>query len=588
MARNLSGRAAPLTLLEALEVLKEMTSPDSPTLDIHLACGFTPLHFQTFLNANLKRGFPEHKVSISAGVFGDLAGNLERLGKTQDSTVVAIIEWQDLDPRLGIRLLGGWRPDQLAEIEENVRSQAARVCQSLSSIAHRNIVVATLPTLPLPPVSFAPGWLLTGFENRLHEIVASLAARLIDSTAIRMVSSQRLDSLSPPSARFDVKSELRFGFPYTLSHADQLAALLAHAIRHPAPKKGLITDLDDTFWKGILGEVGVDGISWDLDHHAQKHGLYQQILASLSEAGVLVGVASKNDPGLVEEAFIKKKPIIGKDRIFPLEVNWGSKSGAVSRILEIWKIGADSVVFVDDSALEVAEVKTAYPEMECIQFPREDDKAAYEFLRLLRDLFGKLFLSREDELRLESIRTSHAITQTAQQQGYTPDAFLQEAGGKLTVSFCQGTSDPRALELINKTNQFNINGKRHTESSWGQYLADGNVFVLIASYEDKFGPLGKVAVVTGRASGGDLEIDHWVMSCRAFSRRIEHACLRYLFHKSEANKVIIDYCPTPRNAPLQNFLAEIAGTVPQNTFSISRQEFFVNSPPVYLQILETP
>src|SRR5437762_13683239 len=125
MARNLSGRAAPLTLVEALEVLKEMTSPDSPALDIHLACGFTPLHFQTFLNAHLKREFPGHKVSISAGMFGDLAGNLERFGKTRDSTVVAIIEWQDLDPRLGIRLLGGARPDQPADIEEYVRGQAA-------------------------------------------------------------------------------------------------------------------------------------------------------------------------------------------------------------------------------------------------------------------------------------------------------------------------------------------------------------------------------------------------------------------------------------------------------------------------------
>src|SRR5439155_27324703 len=108
-----------------------------------------------------------------------------------------------------------------------------------------------------------------------------------------------------------------------------------------------------------------------------------------------------------------------------------------------------------------------------------------------------------------------------------------------------------------------------------------------ASYEDKFGPLGKIAVVTGRATRDVFEVDHWVMSCRAFSRRIEHACLLYLFQKYEAKEAIMHFSPSPRNGPLQNFFAEIVGTVPQSTFSISRKQFFDNSSPVYLEIRET-
>jgi FkbH-like protein len=576
-----------LTLVEALEALKDTPSPEWPALDVHLTCGFTPLHFQTFLNAHLRREIPAHRISIATGVFGDLAGNLVSLRRTRDSAVVAIIEWQDLDPRLGIRLLGGWRPGQLAEIAKNARDQAERFFDNLAAIAERNLVVVALPTLPLPPVAFAPGWLSTSFENRLREIVAALGSRLAILPAIRMVSSQRLDRLSPHSARFDVKSELRSGFPYSLNHADSLAALVSRIIRNPVPKKGLITDLDGTFWKGILGEVGLEGISWDLDHHAQKHGLYQQMLASLSEAGVLIAIASKNDPALVEEAFLKAKPVLNRDRIFPLEVNWSSKSASVSRILDIWNISADSVVFVDDSALELAEVQKVHPQMECLHFPRDDDKAAYEFLQHVRDLFGKTSLSEEDELRLASIRTSHANTEATPVRGYTPDAFLQEAEGKLMVSFAQSAHDPRALELINKTNQFNLNGRRHTESSWSKYQNSGNIFVMVASYADKFGPLGKIAVVTGRTSDDRFEIDHWVMSCRAFSRRIEHGCLLHLFRKFDPKDAVMHFLPTPRNGPLQNFVAEILGTVPEATFSISKQQFLDKSPPVYLEIQET-
>jgi hypothetical protein len=42
-----------------------------------------------------------------------------------------------------------------------------------------------------------------------------------------------------------------------------------------------MTDLDDTVKEGIIGEVGHDSISWDLDHHTQMHGVYPQLLHAL-------------------------------------------------------------------------------------------------------------------------------------------------------------------------------------------------------------------------------------------------------------------------------------------------------------------
>ena len=264
---------------------------------------------------------------------------------------------------------------------------------------------------------------------------------------------------APLRERLDVKSELLSGFPYKLGHASALASLLACLTRMPAPKKGLITDLDDTLWRGILGEVGIDGISWDLDHHSQMHAFYQRLLGALSTEGVLLAVASKNEPSLVQKAFNRKDLALSANSVFPMEVSWGPKSESVARILKTWNVGPDSVVFVDDSPLELAEVKASHPEIECIQFPTKDSAAIYELVFRLRDLFGKGSISQEDAIRLESIRRSHAGIPVYEAAKAAPTGFLEQLEADISFNFCKSPLDPRALELVNKTNQFNLNGK---------------------------------------------------------------------------------------------------------------------------------
>ena len=112
----------------------------------------------------------------------------------------------------------------------------------------------------------------------LRESIASLASRLTQQPGIRLVNSQLLDEVSSYAGRLDVKSEIATGFPYSIAHAALLAELLSGLVHHASPKKGLITDLDDTLWAGILGEDGDQGISWHLEHHTHSHGLYQQFL----------------------------------------------------------------------------------------------------------------------------------------------------------------------------------------------------------------------------------------------------------------------------------------------------------------------
>jgi FkbH-like protein len=110
---------------------------------------------------------------------------------------------------------------------------------------------------------------------------------------------------------------------------------------------------------------------------------------------------------------------------------------------------------------------------------------------------------------------------------------------------------------VNKTNQFNLNGRRFTEADWRAVLERPDAFLVRVSYQDKFGPLGKIATLFGTTNGETVHVEGWVMSCRAFSRRIEHHTLDRLFAHFGASTVRLNYKPTDRNMPLQEFLGAI-------------------------------
>ncbi len=241
---------------------------------------------------------------------------------------------------------------------------------------------------------------------------------------------------------------------------------------------------------------------------------------------------------------------------------------------------------MDDSPIELAEVKAAWPEIEAIRFPAHDDDAAFALLGTLRDLFGKEKLSAEDALRRESIKQRASSAGLLTVSADVSDQFLEESAAELTVNFEKEADDPRALELVNKTNQFNLNGRRSTEASWREYLRRDETFLVRVSYQDKFGPLGKIAVVAGRCPIGSqvVMVDTWVMSCRAFSRRIEHRCLELLFHKFGAEKIVFDYEATARNGPLREFFTTMLDGPPQPGFGLMRDEFSRRSPRLFQRV----
>lgn len=565
-----------MTLAQAIAVLR----PPKQLLQtrrIFLICGFEPLHLGTFLRAHFAQRFPKEAAHLETGLYGDLEGSLAAAAVLDSEAATVVLEWGDLDSRLGLRASGGWGLSAQPDILANCRDRFARLLEGLEALASRMPVALAAPTLPAPLFGHTAGRQLDGAELELQNQLAGFLAGAARIPRVSVLNPARLDKFSPVAGRRDPLMELKAGFPYALGHASVLAGQIIEVLFPPPPMKGLITDLDQTLWSGIVGEVGAAAVTWSLAEHSQVHGLYQQLLRHFSEMGVLLAIASKNEPAVVEEALRREDLYIPAKAFYPVRAGWAPKSQSIGEILRTWNIGADSVAFVDDSLMELDEVRTAFPSMTCLEFPGNHPGQALELFEKLRDLFGKSAVNMEDTLRQASIQSGAAFAEASQ----TADRgeFVKGLRGLVAFDARKNPANRRLLELINKTNQFNLNGIRLTEGEWMKHLAGPENFAVGVSYQDRFGPLGVIGAVAGKQTGGQLEISTWVMSCRAFSRKIEFHTLDYLFQSAPVEKVILAFAPTERNHPLREFLVSLGlPTGPEEKCVISREAFLRASP----------
>ena len=250
-----------MNITEALKITQSVPR-DARPFAVTLACGFTPLHLQTFLAAYIQQSIPDRKVTISTGLYGNLVGTLESISDESlpDGLVIAL-EWPDLDARLDYRSAGSWSAAAVNDIVVHAKSALDRLASALAKIPAGLRIALSLPTLPLPPLFQTPGWQASAHQLHLESDVLRFAADIAKEGRVAIVNTQRLDETSPADARFDLKSDLYSGLPYTTQHADRLASQLAIALLPPAPKKGIISDLDDTLWSGIVGEIGADAVT---------------------------------------------------------------------------------------------------------------------------------------------------------------------------------------------------------------------------------------------------------------------------------------------------------------------------------------
>ena len=121
------------------------------------------------------------------------------------------------------------------------------------------------------------------------------------------------------------------------------------------------------------------------------------------------------------------------------------------------------------------------------------------------------------------------------------------------------------MQLINKSNQFNLTTRRYTDEDVLAVMADPDAFGLQLRLLDRFGDNGVIAIVIGRLQANkDLYIDTWLMSCRVLGRQVEPTTLNLIAQEAPklgARRLVGEYIPTKKNGMVKDHYAKLGFTV---------------------------
>src|SRR5690606_6910371 len=120
---------------------------------------------------------------------------------------------------------------------------------------------------------------------------------------------------------------------------------------------------------------------------------------------------------------------------------------------------------------------------------------------------------------------SEARRREHEQKSGSLDEYLTSLEMRADVRQIGEDDLPRVVQLIGKTNQFNLTTRRYSEGDLRALLATPGSLALSSRLRDRFGGYGLISVVIGvpepTAGPPTLRLDVWLMSCRAIARGVE-------------------------------------------------------------------
>lgn len=359
---------------------------------------------------------------------------------------------------------------------------------------------------------------------------------------------------------FDPVQRVNADMPLGLDAQAMLARRVADVVcaLRGKVRKCVIVDLDNTLWGGVLGEDGLEGIAIGECGCGKAHEEVQRWLLRLRQRGVLLAVCSKNDEALAKEPFTARREMVLRLEDFACFVaNWQTKADNVAHIQKVLNIGFDSMVFLDDNPVERAMVRQAYPAV-CVPELPEDPAQWVAYLAGL-NLFETVSFSEEDATRTEQYRVE--AKRVEWEASFTSEAeFLANLGMTAQVRAFDEHTIPRAAQLTQRSNQFNLRTRRYTEDDLWAFKKDPTVLPLCFTLKDRFGDNGLVSVLIGQRQGTTLFLDTWLMSCRVLKRGLEVFALNALVARAKSlgvKTLVGEYLPTKKNAMVAHLYEEL-------------------------------
>lgn len=347
----------------------------------------------------------------------------------------------------------------------------------------------------------------------------------------------------------DIEQRIRLDRPFTMSfyltqaQDKELYICFASFVRYrpqlsPAPEspkpkkvKCLVWDLDQTLWDGILLES-------DTGQMQLKDGV-RTLLAQLDQRGILLSIASKNDP---ENAVAALRTLGILDYFLVPQINWEPKSRNIRRIAEELNIGMDTMAFIDDSPFERDEVRSQWPSVLCL------DAAEYMTLLGRPEFDGD---SSSDSAQRRRFYQTEIVRRTDRaKHGYSIDEFLAACDIRVHLTAPTENEIQRIHELVQRTNQLNFSGIRYTRDDVVGIIRDPQLQSYVVRCQDRYGDYGIVGFCVVAEQAGAPLIRDIMLSCRIQGKRIEHAIVGHLADRcfAQGHRAIqARYCQTARN-----------------------------------------
>jgi FkbH-like protein len=518
------------------------------SLSLVVASTFTAEPVEPFLSFWLEQvGIP---VSVRFApynqVFQQLLDPLSLLNANENGMNVILINPED------------WMPGGQITADENRLELERNVRYVFSALRSRQRAASAPLLLCLCPAAAESSSDAAGRADWLQEVW-----HLITAEAAQMPWVEILD-LSTAAALYEVEklhdkftNELGH-IPYTSEFFAAAAAAVARRIyvRLNPPRKVIVLDCDQTLWRGVCGEDGWQGIEVTTPHFE-----LQEFMLKQKERGMLLCLCSKNSENDVLDVFRHRSEMrLGLGDFTARRINWDAKSSNLKALSEELQLPLNGFIFIDDDPVACAEVREQCPEVLSLQLPLEASEIP-AFLARAWAFDNSPTTTAEDRSRSLMYRQNRQ-RERFRSETLTLEEFLAGLELKVTIAPPVEAQLKRVAQLTQRTNQFNATGVRRTDFEIGQMLGPGAYQCRVVDVGDRFGDYGLVGAVIFKVVADAVEVETFLLSCRALGRRVEHEMLAEMCRLAEANgctRVLIPCVPTERNTPALSFLRETFG-----------------------------
>ncbi|WP_410604688.1 bifunctional acetaldehyde-CoA/alcohol dehydrogenase [Amycolatopsis sp. lyj-90] len=468
----------------------------------------------------------EVELAPYAQVFQELLSPSSTLGRQSSGCGFVLIRFDD------------WPPE---DTDRNLRDLA----EAFRTFSARGGVRVVVQVCPSPSVTHHED----PRERRLAEALAGLPG-------VHFLGVDKWSGGLPVAEPHD-PARLRLAhIPYTPEACVALATGVARSANSVlgAPFKVLVLDCDNTLWKGVAGEDGAHGVTVP-----EPQRRVQEWAVALRSRGVLLCLASKNDPETVAEVFRRRDDMpLRAEHITAQAVSWHAKSEGIRRMAEELNLGLDSIAFLDDNPIEVAEVRAACPEVLALTLPSSADAVPAFLDRIWA--FDRLVVTNEDLGRAAAYQADRERGDL-RSSGLNFADFIESLRLEVDIRPAADDDLARLAQMTQRTNQFNVSTIRRQEAELRALLAEPGVTCEVVRVSDRFGDYGIVGTAIQRVVEGAVVVDTLLLSCRALGRGVEHRIVAAVgaYARSLGLPVHIPFRETAKNLPARLFLEEITG-----------------------------